>query len=74
LAIKHYLRLGFRPALVTEPQRETWRGLFEAIGSPGLVREIGLDRLPLMSSWAFWWRTMLVTQYTGWLNFKADVF
>jgi mycothiol synthase len=72
-AIKHYLRLGFEPALVTEGQREVWRGVLARLEGKELFPPALLDHLPVMKPRAFWWRTLLISQYTSWLNFKGDL-
>jgi ribosomal protein S18 acetylase RimI-like enzyme len=72
-AIKHYLRLGFRPALVLEAQREKWEGLLERLGGRALVEEEGIAGLPAMGRFAFWWRTTMVVNYMNWLNLKSEV-
>jgi len=71
-AIKHYLRLGFRPTLAIEGQRETWRGLLSGMEGEDFVREIDLESLPVMGRLSFWWRSALVGNYTGWLNLRSD--
>jgi mycothiol synthase len=72
-AIKHYLRLGFAPALVAEDQRQAWMRVLGRIGREDLIESLDLQRIPVMSPWSFWWRTTLVTNYASWLNLKADV-
>lgn len=72
-AIKHYLRLGFRPVLIVENQREIWRELAERLGGAGLVGELCLDSLPVMNRFAYWWRSTLLVNYMNWLNLKAGL-
>jgi mycothiol synthase len=72
-ALKHYLRLGFRPVLVSEEQRERWVQTLRRIGGPELAEKLGLSSLPAMNRLAFWWRTMLVVNYLNWLALKADL-
>jgi mycothiol synthase len=72
-AIKHYLRLGFRPALVQEAQRDKWERLLERLGGRELVEREGIAELPVMGRLAFWWRTTMVVNYMNWLNLKSEV-
>jgi|GEM_PF-992393 len=69
-AIKHYLRLGFRPVLVKEQQREKWKEIFHRINEPERISEFGLDELAVMSRLGFWWRVVKVSNYISWLNLK----
>lgn len=71
-AIKHYLRLGFRPVLVREDQREKWKQVLERLGPPENLLDLQLDSLPVMNRFAFWWRTVRIILYMRWLNLKAD--
>ena len=72
-AIKHYLRLGFRPELVQEDQREKWTRVLVRIGGEHLVEQMGIRDLAVMSRFNFWWRTTLLVKYMSWLNLKADM-
>ena len=72
-AIKHYLRLGFRPTLVEEGHRQKWARVFDRIGRPELYEEYGLDDAQVMSRIGFWWRTTLVMNYLNWLSLKGDL-
>jgi mycothiol synthase len=38
-ALKIYLRLGFKPLLVHENQRQRWRSVFAQLGKPGLAED-----------------------------------
>lgn len=72
-AIKHYLRLGFRPFLVQREQREKWERLLESLGGQSLVEHMNIRGLPVMSRFSFWWRTTMVVNYMSWLNMKSDL-
>jgi mycothiol synthase len=72
-AIKHYLRLGFRPVLVIPEQREKWTGLLKRIGGEDLVREMGIGDLPVMNGFYYQWRSMLLATYQRWLNLKYEL-
>ncbi len=73
-AIKHYLRLGFRPRLVMEAQRQKWRDILLALGGEDLVNEMDIGRLEVMNRTAFWWRFFLIHNYMQWLNFTGELF
>lgn len=72
-AIKHYLRLGFKPVLIQAVQRGKWERVLERIGGPELGRELNLATLPVMGRFAFWWRTTKIVRYMRWLTFKAEL-
>jgi len=72
-AIKHYIRLGFKPFLVIEEHRAKWLHILERIGRPDLADKMDIRGMPVMGKARFWYRTMLVSNYMSWLNFKADM-
>lgn len=72
-AIKHYLRLGFRPVLVREEQRKKWRELISRTGCEDLISPLHIEELKVMNRVRFWWRTALVVNYMSWLNLKWDM-
>ena len=72
-AIKHYLRLGFKPVLVNEDQRAKWAQVLERIGDPEWVQALNLPELPVMGKFAFWWRTTLTVNYFNWLSLKGEL-
>ncbi len=72
-AIKHYLMLGFGPVLVAEDQRTKWVSIISRVGGEELVRKTRVRELSVMSSVAFWWRTMLIVNYMSWLNLKSRI-
>lgn len=67
-AIKHYLRLGFRPVLVRGWQRKKWLQVLERLGMQDRIEEFGINTLPVMSDFTFYYRTMRLFTYLFWLQ------
>lgn len=72
-AIKHYLRLGFKPVLVTEEQRGTWEEVLVGIGKEELIEELNIGGLPVMNSFSYWWRSFLISNYMNWLGLRKSM-
>ena len=70
-AIKHYLRLGFQPVLVRDWQRERWRQVLRRLGLEDQIEKLGINTLPVMSDFTFYFRTTRLFAYLFWLQATA---
>lgn len=70
-AIKHYLRLGFRPVLVRAWQRDRWRQVLRRLGMEDQIEALALASLPVMSDFAFYFRSTQLYAYLFWLQATA---
>jgi len=70
-AIKHYLRLGFRPVLVRDWQRDKWREVLRRLGMEDQIEKLEINTLPIMSDFAFYLRTSQLFAYLFWLQATA---
>jgi len=70
-AIKQYLRLGFRPTLVRQWQRQKWLQVLGQLGLEDQGEELKIATLPVMSDFAFYFRTARLFAYLFWLQATA---
>ncbi len=69
-AIKHYLRLGFKPRLIVEKHRETWKTILHRIEMPELIQEFGIENAPVLPSWHLGIRLARIASYSYWLSIR----
>jgi mycothiol synthase len=72
-AIKHYLRLGFKPRLIVEGHREKWNTVLERLGMPELIEQFGIQDAPVLPAWRLGVRLARVASYSYWLSFRPMI-